>query len=370
MAEKLKDLYFTRSFIDNLAQAIECVYAGFDGDRFARLVFDGAWETRELKERMHHVSSSLHATLPNDYPEALAILIAVAPSFRGLDAMVLPDYVAHYGLDHWTLSLPALGFFTKFGSSEFAVRPFLARDPERALEYVRVWAEDEDEHVRRLSSEGSRPRLPWAMALTAFKSDPSPILPVLEKLKDDPSSSVRRSVANNLNDISKDHPDIVLEICERWYGQSERTDWIAKHACRGMLKAGNRRALLLFGFGDPAAVGVENLTVDEDSYCIGDDLRYGFELTVGTEKPCKVRVELGVYYVKANGKRLRKVFQVSQGHYDPGKHLISRKLSLADRSTRKHYPGEHGLSIIVNGVEMAKVSFELGEGPPTCTGEG
>jgi 3-methyladenine DNA glycosylase AlkC len=363
MPEKLKDLFFTDSFIHQLGDVIQGVRPDFEKEKFTRLVQDETWETKELKAKMRHISLCLHRTLPAEYPQALEILMAVAPSFHGFDTMVFPDYVEVYGLDHWDLSMPALAAFTQFASSEFAVRPFIAKDPKRAMAYLYVWAEDKNHHVRRLASEGCRPRLPWAMALPEFKVDPSPILPVLEKLKDDGTEYVRKSVANNLNDISKDHSDLVLDICERWYGHSKNTDWIVKHACRTMLKAGNQRALLLFGFGDPTHISVENLRLDKETISIGGDLGYSFELRVETEEACQVRIELGVYYVKARGKSSRKVFKISEASFEPGSHLISRKRSFADQSTRKHYPGQHRISIIVNGVEMAKASFELKESP-------
>ena len=359
MPEKLKDMFFTDPFVQQLADAIERVHPAFDRDRFASLVYDGTWESLELKGKMHHITRALHETLPQDYPQALQILRTIAPSFHGFNTLVFPDYVASYGLDHWELSMPALAFFTPLCSSEYAVRPFIDRDPERAMAYLREWAEDANADVRRLASEGCRPRLPWGMRLTGFIRDPSLILPVLENLKDDESEYVRKSVANNLNDISKDHPEWMLDVCERWYRHSENTDWIVRHACRGLLKAGNRRALLLFGFADPTHIRVENLTLDKEVLSIGEDLHYTFELKVDTEEPCKVRLELGVYYARSKGKVSRKVFAIREDRFDPGSHLISRKRSFADQSTRKHHAGEHPISIIVNGVEMAKASFQL-----------
>jgi 3-methyladenine DNA glycosylase AlkC len=359
MAEKLKDLFFADAFLQQLADAIEGVHPAFDRERFARLVYGGTWDDLALKAKMHHITGALHETLPQAFPAALEVLTAIAPSFRGFDSLVFPDYVASYGQEHWELSMPALAFFTPLCSSEYAVRPFIDRDPERAMAYLREWADHENAHVRRLASEGCRPRLPWGMGLAAFKKDPSPILPVLEKLKDDESEYVRKSVANNLNDISKDHPDLVLDVCERWYGNTKNTDWIVRHACRGLLKAGNRRALLLFGFADPTHIRVENLTLDRETLAIGEVLRYTFELTVDTQESCRVRVELAVQYARAKGKMSRKVFAIREGGFDPGSYSISRKLSLADQSTRKHHAGEHAISIIVNGVEMARASFEL-----------
>jgi 3-methyladenine DNA glycosylase AlkC len=359
MPDKLKDLFFTASFVAQLGDAIQRVVPDFDRDKFSNLVFDASWESRELKERMRHVTECLHETLDKDYPQALEVLIGIAPSFSGFDTMVFPDYVERYGLDRWDLSLPALAFFTTLCSSEYAIRPFLAHDPERAMEHLYAWAEHENHHVRRLASEGCRPRLPWGIALTSFKKDPSPILPVLEKLKDDPSEYVRKSVANNLNDISKDHPELVLDVCERWHGQTANTDWIIKHACRGLLKSGNRRAMHLFGFADTENVTVSNLTFDRCTLSVGEELPFTFELRVDSEEACRVRLEYAVEYARPEGKVSRKVFQIKEESFAPGTHVISRKLTLADQSTRKHYPGQHRITIIVNGVGMAEAAFEL-----------
>jgi 3-methyladenine DNA glycosylase AlkC len=227
------------------------------------------------------------------------------------------------------------------------------------MRYLHTWAADQNHHVRRLVSEGCRPRLPWGMALPQFKKDPSPVLPILEELKNDESDYVRKSVANNLNEISKDHPDLVLDICERWYGQTANTDWTVKHACRTMLKAGNRRAMHLFGFADTANVTVHNLTLDRRTLSVGEELNFTFELRVDTEEACRVRLEYAVQYARPEGKVSRKIFQIKEETFDPGTHVVSKKLSLADQSTRKHYPGQHQISIVVNGVEMAKEAFEL-----------
>jgi 3-methyladenine DNA glycosylase AlkC len=312
-----------------------------------------------LKQKMRHVTTCLQESLPQEYSQAVAILRHVGPAFSGFDAMVFPDYVECYGLDHWELSMEALAEFTLLCSSEFAVRPFIAADAGRAMPHLYAWSIDENEHLRRLSSEGCRPRLPWAMALPDFKVDPTPILPILETLKDDPSEYVRKSVANNLNDISKDNPDIVLEICERWHGQSPRTDWIAKRGCRTLLKAGNTRALMLFGFGDPAGVTVDGLAVDNTYPRIGDSIHFSYDLHVGGVQPILLRQEYAVAYMKASGKPSRKIFQINEVETEPGVCVVTRTLSFADLSTRKHYPGAHQIAIIVNGVEKASISFEL-----------
>jgi 3-methyladenine DNA glycosylase AlkC len=359
MPEKLKDVLFSLESLHGLADAMAAVDRQFDRQGFLTLVQSGGWEERELKERMHHVTHCLHQTLPPDFSAALDILKKVAPSLHGFYPVVCSDFVEHYGLEHWELSLPALAFFTQFGSSEFAVRPFIARDPARAMAVLRSWADDPNHHVRRLASEGCRPSLPWGMDLPMFQEDPAPILPILEKLKDDESEYVRKSVANNLNAISKDHPDLALDIAERWYGHSPRTDWIVRHALRTLLKAGSTRALALLGVAEQERVRVEKLTLDRTTLPIGEELHYQFTLHVDGEMPCQVRLELAVDYVTSRGQLSRKVFAVRAGRFAPGRHLVARKFSFADRSTRQHYPGRHHLTVIVNGVELAKASVLL-----------
>jgi 3-methyladenine DNA glycosylase AlkC len=359
MAELLKDVYFSDAFVTRLGEALHSAETTFNSDQFTRCVHSAEWAEMALKQKMRHVTQCLHANLPDDYPTALNLLRQVAPHFSGFNAMVFPDFVDCYGLDHWEISMDALAFFTPLCSSEFAVRPFIAQDAERAMPFLYRWADDENEHLRRLASEGSRPRLPWAMALPQFKADPTPILPILEKLKDDASEYVRRSVANNLNDISKDNPGIVLDIATRWLGHSPRTDWVVKHACRTLLKAGNTQALILFGFTDPAHVTVTGLQLENRQPHIGDSTRFSFDLHIAGAEASLLRLEYAIDFVKKRGNLSRKVFHLRETTFAPGDHTISRKLSFANLSTRTHYPGEHHLAILVNGVAKASIAFEL-----------
>jgi 3-methyladenine DNA glycosylase AlkC len=357
MAERLKDMFFTRDSINTFADTIKKHYPGFDKTEFLKLMFDESFDNKELLDKMKHTTKCLFETLPKPYEKALDILIKAALDVKGFEAMALPDFVATYGMEEWDLSMPALKHFTQYYSSELAIRPFLAKDPEKGMTYMTAWAEDKNPKVRRLASEGCRPRLPWAMALPKFKEDPSPILPILEKLKDDESEDVRRSVANNLNDISKDNPDVALGICEKWHGQSENTDKIVKHACRSMLKAGDKRALAIFGYSDPSLINVKNLSLDKTTLKIGDALTFSFDLIVAEKS--KVRLEYAAYFVKAKGKSSKKVFKISEKDYEKGTFSVKRKQSFVEQTTRKHYPGTHQISVIVNGEEKAKVSFEL-----------
>ncbi len=357
MAERLKDMFFTQSSMETFADTIQEFYPEFDKKKFIQIVFDEAFADKEVKDKMRHTTQCLKKTLPESYKEALAILKEAAPHAKGFEALSLPDYVATYGMEDWDFSLRALYHFTKYSTSELAIRPFLAKDPDKVMTLMNEWAEDKNPKVRRFASEGCRPRLPWAMALPKFKKDPSPILPVLEKLKNDESEDVRRSVANNLNDISKDNPEVVLKICESWHGQSKNTDKIVKHACRTMLKAGDKRALMIFGYSDPSTMGVENFKLEKTKIKIGENVRFSFDLTL--KEKSSVRLEYAISYVKAKGQLSKKVFKITENYHAPGTITISRKHSLADMSTRKHFPGTHHIAINVNGVEMGKVSFEL-----------
>ncbi len=359
MPEQLKHIFFTQESLGNLVKKIRGEYPDFDTNKFYDLVYDERWESRELKEKMYHTTRCLRATLPGSFADALSILEQIAPDIEGFEALCLPDFVEQYGQDEWDLSLPALGYFSRYSTSEFAIRPFLAQDPERVMPFMLQWAEDESENLRRFASEGCRPRLPWAMALPAFKKNPSPILPVLEKLKNDDSEYVRKSVANNLNDISKDHPDLILEISERWYGENDNMDWVVKHGCRTLLKAGNPRALKLFGFCNPANIHIDNLQLDVETLTIGEVLQFSFTLINDSSEEAKVRLEYTVDFQKARGKRSKKVFQISEKVYPPGRHSITKKHSFENMSTRKHHPGQHFMSIVVNGVEKAQASLFL-----------
>jgi 3-methyladenine DNA glycosylase AlkC len=359
MTERLKDMFFTDSFVSKLGASMKEFYPGFDQSVFHNQVYGNDWENKELKEKMHHITHCLGVALPDDYASALKILMEIAPRFGGFDAMIFPDFVETYGLDHWELSLEALELFTSLCSSEFAIRPFLASDPDRGMKRMNMWAQNENFHVRRLASEGCRPRLPWAMALKVFKKDPDPVIQLLEKLKDDPEEYVRKSVANNLNDISKDHPHKVMDVCERWIGHSKNTDWIVKRACRTLLKQGNSRALLLFGFGDPAHILVEKLSLDRSILALGEELHFTFVFNLKAGGAQKVRLEYGIDYVKAGGKVSRKIFQIKEADFQTGKHTIKRKHSFKDLSTRKHYPGTHQLVFLVNSIEKAAANIDL-----------
>ena len=359
MPEKLKDILFPREKVEYFGKILKEAYPEFDSQRFVDLVCDTKWPERELKQKMRHTTLCLHHFLPADFSEAVKILKALVTKVNGFEAIVLPDYVEVYGIGIPEISVPALGVLTKCGSSEFAIRPFLNNDLKGTMKFMDQWADDDDFKVRRFASEGCRPRLPWGMGVPALKKDPSLILPILEKLKDDPEEFVRKSVANNLNDISKDHPKLVLDICERWQGNSKNTDWIIKQACRTLLKQGNKRAMLLFGFANPEQMQIKNLEFSNLTPKIGDDVYFSFNLNLKTKKKQKVRLEYIVHFVKATGKTSPKVFQLKEAVLIPGIHKIKKKHTFANMSTRKHFAGSHNFQIVVNGEIKAEQTVEL-----------
>ncbi|HAS41221.1 MAG TPA: DNA alkylation repair protein [Microscillaceae bacterium] len=358
MAELLKDRFFQPAFFDQLTKELTQAYSAFDSKKFKKLLYNKDWEAKELKARMRHASHCLHQTLPSDYKEALGILQQVAPKFGDFDAMLFPDFVEVYGVGDWEASIPALELFTQFSSSEFAIRPFIEKYFDQTMAKMLEWSTHENYHVRRLASEGCRPRLPWASPLRMLKKDPAPILPILENMKSDETDYVRRSVANNLNDIAKDHPSIVIDTAQSWFGHNKETNWIVKHACRTLLKQGNPRVLAIFGFLDASKVQINDLALTQHTLKIGEELEFSF--TVVPDQDSKLRIEYGIDYVKANGSTSRKIFQISEGKHQANESkALTRKQSVKNMTTRKHYPGKHTLAIIVNGLEKATVEFEL-----------
>jgi len=357
MAEPLKNIY-TRELISELASEIEKAYSKFDSKAFQEAVFSESWEGKDLKERMRSIALSLAEFLPGDYEKAIAVLIPVSEAFEGFEYMFFPDFVELYGLHDFELSMEALARFTEFSSSEFAIRPFIIKYPRKTMEQMESWADSENKHLRRLASEGSRPRLPWAMALPEFKKDPTPVLRIIKKLLRDESEYVRRSAANNLNDISKDHPQLVLKFAKKRIGKNKSTDRLLKHACRTLLKNGNHEALKLFGFPRVTHVEIEGLEVAE-SVTMGQSLRLSFNIKTRQKKLGRLRLEYAIDFRKKNDTLARKIFKISEGDFSVKEKTVRQTHSFKFISTRKYYVGIHGLAIIVNGTERARRTFRL-----------
>lgn len=360
MPEPFKETLFSRALFEALVAAFEAVYPPFDGAAFLARIYDEDWGDRELKDRMRHTTHALHDALPGDYRTALALIRRAAPALDGFPFgnIVFPDFVEVYGLDDWDASIPALEQFTQQSSAEFAVRPFILKGQDRMMAQMLAWAGHDAAAVRRLATEGCRPRLPWAIALPAFKADPSPILPILEQLKCDESESVRRSVANNLNDISKDNPQVTLDVLTRWQAHdTPEMQWMTHHALRTLAKAGDTDALTLLGFGAPQ-VAVTNLVVTPEVVPQGGDVTFSFEVISQSGEAQALMIDYAVHLMRANGSQTRKVFKLTKKTLAPGETLsLSRQFSFRPVTTRRYYPGEHAISVQVNGTIVAQQAF-------------
>lgn len=363
-AEKSEVGVFKEWFNAELYTAIADEFATaepkFDRKRFLQLVLDGL-EERELMDRLRQTSVALQGSLPGKYPAQLKVLHRVArPLDNALIGCWYSDFVGQFGLDHPKLSLPALAHLTQYGSAEFAIRGFILRDPEGTLAVMREWARHENEHVRRLASEGSRTRLPWGKRLDFLIEDPSPTREILETLRNDESLYVRKSVANHLNDISKDNPAYVLDLVEGWDRSSPRTAWIVKQALRTLIKQAHPRALKLMGVGGKARLKDVSLRITPSRIELGEDIKIALEITSAGRQTQELLVDYVVHYVKASAKTQPKVFKWKQVSLAPGQTLkLTKKQRIKDFTTRRHYPGKHRIEIQINGQRLGESSFTL-----------
>lgn len=358
-APLLKDLLNAKA-LALIGRAAAQAHPAFDQRAYLVMAREGL-EELSIMQRMSRAADCLRAHLPADYPKALKIVRRMAPLLPGGFAdMVLPEFVGRHGLEHFDLSLEALRELTPYSSAEFAIRPYIALDPEAVLAHALRWAEDENEHVRRLASEGTRPRLPWARRLPLLVAEPQHTRPILEKLRADPADYVRRSVANHLNDISKDHPDWVLDLLEGWPRERPETKWITKHALRNLIKAGHPRALQLVGATLGAKVKLGAFEVTPAALRLGQTLRLKTTLQSTADQPQKLVVDYAIHYVKKSGESSRKVFKLRTLELAGGAELtLEKNQTIADFTTRVHYPGRHAVELLVNGLTVAQGHFDL-----------
>ena len=363
MAEQLKEL-FSKKFVNFIAVKTKEYYPSFEQKNFQDTIINDNWQNLELKERMRLIAVVFNDFIPLPYSAQLEILkkVKIDLSYEdsmGLQSMIFQDFVEVFGLEDYDNSIKALESFTIDSSSEFAIRQFILKYEDKTMSQMNIWAKDENEHIRRLATEGCRPRLPWAIALPIFKKDPTKVLEIIETLKFDTSKYVQKSVANNLNDISKDNAQIVIDFVKNNLGQTKDLDWICKHGSRTLLKKGDKQILPLFGFGDSSHVNITNLEYD-DSLSFGEDFVFTFTLN-SEEDLGNLRIEYGLHYKKANGSHSKKVFMISQNSINEKEKSFSKKQSFKNMTTRKHYAGEHYISIIINGIEKEKGSFYLND---------
>jgi len=375
MEDTLKNM-FNKEFFNRFIKDLKLIIKDIDDSKFLSQIMDDEWEKREFKQRCQHITTVLKDFLPANYKDAIAKILELLKHLEGMYdfseiddtkfslsleyGWILDNYVEQYGLDDYETSIKAIEKITQFTSCEFAVRPFIIKYPVEMMKQMLAWSNHKHWGVRRLASEGCRPRLPWAMALPNLKQNPAPIIPILENLKNDTSRFVRLSVANNLNDIAKDNPKTVIALVKKWQGQSKDIDWIIKHGCRTLLKQGDAETMEIFGFNVAKNISIKDFKMTSSKVKIGESLEFGFKLINNSSDKVKIRLEYAIYYQKANSTLSKKVCKISEKEYAENSIThISRKHPFRVVTTRVLHPGLHQVSIIINGKEYEKYDFEL-----------
>lgn len=371
---------FNEQFFDKFTKDLKLVLPDFDAEKFVVEIMNDEWESKGYKQRIAHITKNLNKFFPTDYKLAVDKILELLdsikdalPDFSKIDdtnfglltleyGAILDNYIEQYGIDDYETSIKAIEKITQFTTCEFVTHAFIARYPDRMMQQMLTWSKHKHWGVRRLASEGCRPRLPWAISLPNLKKDPAPILPILENLKNDPSRFVRLSVANNLNDIAKDNPEIVIDLAKRWKGESKVVDWVIKHGCRTLFKQGNPEIMKLFGLDSIENITVEGFQISTPKIKIGNSVEFGFGLSNYNPQNTTIRLEYGIYYQKSNGTLSKKIYKISEKEYRGNTVTqITRKHSFRMVTTRKFYPGLHQIALIINGKECKKLDFELVE---------
>jgi 3-methyladenine DNA glycosylase AlkC len=361
------------SVVKQAARHLQRAWPAFDARRFSRLGLDEL-ETLEMKARAMHLCAALEATLPADFEHAADVLEAALAPAPAPDGVAQPsgdglggwtmwpvgEFVARRGIDHPERALRVLHAITQRLTAEWAIRPFIVAHPALTYETLARWAQDPSPHVRRLVSEGSRPRLPWGLQLKALIADPSPTLGLLKTLQDDPSDYVRRSVANHLNDIAKDHPGIVAGwIEDHLPGAPPERVRLLRHAARTLIKTGDRRVLKAFGLGTPLRGGVD-FRLAPSTLRFGDSLQLNATLSSTARRPQALAVDYVVHHVKAHGGSSPKVFKGWVLELAAGeRRVLARRHAVRPITIRRYHAGLHRVELWVNGRAEAEARFEL-----------
>lgn len=337
------------------------------------------FEQLGLMDRGRRLSGVLRQFLPSDFRQAAPLLVQTMGQPMGLDARGEPVasgdvissfyhlphsmYIAEHGLDHLPEAMQAQHALTQRFTVEFSLRPFLQAHKQATLAHLSEWASDPSAHVRRAVSEATRPRLPWAARLLDFVRDPSPVLPLLTRLRDDSSSYVRRSVANHLNDIGKDHPELLTDTARQWLDDAPvpaSRQALLRHALRTAIKRGDAQALALFGHGQASVLQIQSANITPSKTRIGESVTLHCTLYNPSAQAASALADWRVFYVKANGTLSPKVFKGSTVQIDAHGHgVLEKTLSLRQMSTRTHHPGRHTVEIVLNGHAHSIGHFDL-----------
>jgi len=362
MAENAFKNLINSSVVKKMGKIFHEVYPSFDQKRFQKI--STKLDALELKQRVQLLTTGLRAELPGHYPEDMKVIEKVLKKkvLTGFELWPISEYISQYGLEHFDESLDLMYQLTQQFTSEFAVRPFLLKDPNRILTKFKSWLKDENVHVRRWISEGSRPLLPWGGKIHSFIMKPE-TLHLLDKLKYDDELYVRKSVANHLNDITKHHPDLVVKTLKSWIKDSpeihvEKIHWIKRHALRTLIKKGDVGALGLMGVNQKSDVVVKSLKLNKQNYVLGDYLEFEFILESKAKKTQRLIIDYSIGFIKSNGRVSFKVFKLKTLQIEPGEKIVIKKRhSLKRISTMTYYPGKHQLLVQVNGQAGRPISW-------------
>jgi len=361
VAEPFK-LLINAALVQRAAARLALAWPEFDAARFAAQASAGL-DALELKARALHVCAALEATLPADFEPAAALLeraMAEPEPLQGWILWPVGEFVARRGQGQPERALQVLHRLTQLFTAEFALRPFIVQHPALVFATLEQWTRDPSDQVRRLVSEGSRPRLPWGLQLKALIADPAPTLPLLRALQDDASETVRRSVANHLNDIAKDHPAVVADWLETHLpAASPQRRALLRHASRTLVKRGDPRVLAAWGLGQ-AFAGQVSLTLRPKRLVVGDSLDLQVTLSSRSRQPQKLALDYAVHHVKADGRRTPKVFKGWLLELGAGERReLSKRHSMRAVTTRRYHPGGHRVELLANGRVVAAAEFDL-----------
>lgn len=357
----LKDQY-SPAYVRRLGTAIHAIQPTFDVHQFVAETLASGWESLKLMERRDRLTRTMHHQFPKTFVEAAELLRQLAPQFTGLPAIVLPNYVATYGLADWQTSMALLALLTQYSTGEFAIRPFLIKYPDQTAQQMATWAHSDNVDVRRLASEGMRPRLPWGIRLRQYVADPEPVFTILETLITDESSYVQKSVANSLNDISKDHPDRVIAFAQAHWHQTPQTDWMLKRGLRTLFKQGNPAVLRLQGYSLAVAERLDTVAVTPTSQRVvmGASTILNYRLHAHSDAPFPVYLGYRVHYVRQNKTDAFKDFFLKRTTLTAAADLTGAfKIHWRQLSTRRLYPGQHEIDLLVNTQVVARVQVTL-----------
>ncbi|QBH96362.1 DNA alkylation repair protein [Limnobaculum zhutongyuii] len=356
---------FDGALLQQIANSISRYFPSFRSEQFLKI--ESELTNLEMKSRVKLIRDALANELPQEYPKALKILVSVLNEnqLSGFSVWPIAEYIQTYGLNNLDVSLNALKLVTTRFTSEWAVRPFIKKYPDETMNFLLQCAKDEDVNIRRWASEGTRPRVPWGEQLQEFIKNPSATKDILEVLKFDPELFVRKSVANHLNDISKDHPAYVIQLLKNWQQQAKGEDekkvvWIIKHALRTLIKDGNPGALALIGVQYGAQVTIDEFSVKQQNIKLGEHLEFDVLIRSTSNAPQKIVIDYIIHFMKANKKTMPKVFKLrafelpANGLVTIGKKHIIKKIT-----TREYYEGIQQIEIQVNGKAMGKKDWRL-----------